>query len=196
MIIGGGPIGVELAQAHRRLGAEVTILEAYGILSREDPELSSVVIDQLKREGITLHEGVTIDRIEPAEDKDATPYGATLHFFPHSGWGSSRWTPTLWRQPMCLSPRVDAPMCLTSGWKLLASATASGALRSNPTMKTSNRRVYAIGDVAGGMQFTHVAGYHAGLVVRNILFKLGAKEKHTHRTACHLHGARVGSCGL
>jgi pyruvate/2-oxoglutarate dehydrogenase complex dihydrolipoamide dehydrogenase (E3) component len=45
-----------------------------------------------------------------------------------------------------------------------------------PTLRTSNRRIYAIGDVTGGMQFTHVAGYHAGLVVRNILFRLGAKE--------------------
>ena len=68
-------------------------------------------------------------------------------------------------------------------------------IKVKPTMKTSNKRVYAIGDVTGGLQFTHVAGYHAGLVVRNILFKLGAKENRTtlpRVTFCEPELAHVG----
>ncbi|WP_321448161.1 FAD-dependent oxidoreductase [uncultured Cohaesibacter sp.] len=178
VIIGGGPIGVELAQAHRRLGAEVTILEAYGILSREDPELSSVVIDQLKREGVTLHEGVTLDRIEPAEDKDATPYGATLHFT-HTLDGGIAGDADFVEATHVLVATGRRANVSDLGLEAAGISYSERGIAVKPTMKTSNRRVYAIGDVAGGMQFTHVAGYHAGLVVRNILFKLGAKEN-TH----------------
>lgn len=175
VIIGGGPIGVELAQAHLRLGAEVTILEAYGILSREDPELSCVVIDQLKREGITLNEGVTIERIEPAEDREATPHGGTIHFSRSSEAGAKSGSDFVEATHILVATGRRANV---AGLGLEAAGIRHDerGIQVKSTMKTSNRRVYAIGDVAGGMQFTHVAGYHAGLVVRNILFKLGAKE--------------------
>ena len=64
LVIGGGPIGLELAQAFRRLGAEVTVLEAAQFLSKEDPECAAIVLDQLQREGIALRANATIIRAE------------------------------------------------------------------------------------------------------------------------------------
>nr|WP_321461707.1 FAD-dependent oxidoreductase [uncultured Cohaesibacter sp.] len=175
VIIGGGPIGVELAQAHRRLGSAVTILEADSLLSREDPELSSLVIDQLKREGITIHEGVTIEHIEPLAGEQTAPHAARLHIR-QGGQAQEAGSADVIEASHLLvaagrKPNVDGLALENAGIRFDAHGIAV-----NAKMKTSNRRVYAIGDVTGGMQFTHVAGYHAGLVVRNILFKLGAKE--------------------
>ena len=63
---------------------------------------------------------------------------------------------------------------MASAWRPPASTIDARGITVDKGMRTSNRRVYAIGDVAGGLQFTHVAGYHAGLVIRNTLFRLPA----------------------
>ena len=65
LVLGGGPIGVELGQAFRRLGSEVAIIEADKLLGREDPELAAIVIDQLRSDGIALHSGSKAVRVEP-----------------------------------------------------------------------------------------------------------------------------------
>src|SRR6266478_5305890 len=65
VVIGGGPIGCELAQAHRRLGSEVSLLEAATVLPKDDPELVDIVRRQLLEEGVALHEGATVTAVEP-----------------------------------------------------------------------------------------------------------------------------------
>lgn len=66
IVIGGGPIGVEMAQAHRRLGSQVTVIEGDRVLGKEDPDLAQVVIDQLRTEGVTLVEGQTVSEVSGA----------------------------------------------------------------------------------------------------------------------------------
>ncbi|MDX5350105.1 MAG: FAD-dependent oxidoreductase [Paracoccaceae bacterium] len=160
IVLGGGPIGVEMAQAHRRLGCEVTVLEAAKILGREDPEAAAMVAAQLKAEGIALLEGQPVVRLAGS----AGAIEATL------GDGTQV-------RGSHLLVAVGRKVAL-DGLGLDAAGIAHGpggisvtqALRS-----TTNRRVYAVGDAAGGLQFTHVAGWHAGIVVRQIVLGLPAR---------------------
>jgi pyruvate/2-oxoglutarate dehydrogenase complex dihydrolipoamide dehydrogenase (E3) component len=160
IVIGAGPIGLELAQAFRRLGAAVTVLEAAQPLAREDAECARIVLDQLAEEGVVLRQGVTVTRVEAT-------VGHAQCARTRAGYDASR-------QPSAggdgRRANVDglAPRCGAH------QAHARGIV-VNRGLRTSNRRVYAIGDVAGGPQFTHAANYHAGLVIRNALFRLPVK---------------------
>ncbi|WP_119306047.1 dihydrolipoyl dehydrogenase family protein [Cohaesibacter haloalkalitolerans] len=176
VIIGGGPIGLELAQAQRRLGAEVVVLEAFSLLSREDPELSSLVGNRLRREGITIHEGAKITRIDPPTNPEAHPHGARIRFSVPREDGKGETDEEILDASHLLVATGRTANVDGLGLEAAGIGYDRRGIAVKPTLRTSNRRVYAIGDVTGGMQFTHVAGYHAGLVVRNILFRLGAKE--------------------
>jgi len=165
IVIGGGPIGLELAQAHRRLGAKVTVLEAFTALSKDDPELAAVVLSQLREEGVEIVEGIRIETISQTEtgiraevSKDNENYFVDgSHLLVATG----------------RSPNLD-------GLNLEAAKIKYErfGIRVDRGLKTSNRKVYAIGDVAGGLQFTHVANYHAGVVIRNALFRLPIKASY------------------
>ncbi len=159
IVIGAGPIGLELAQAFHRLGAEVTVLEAAKPLAREDAELAEIVLDQLAREGIAIRSGIAIARVKPAKakigvsiksaDREETIEGS--HLLVAAG-----------RRPDIENLGLEAG----------GIAYDRNGILVNKGLRTSNKRVYAIGDVAGGAQFTHLANYHAGLVIRNALFRL------------------------
>ena len=158
IVIGAGPGGLELAQAHRRLGAEVTVLEAATALSQQDPECAAIVLDQLRREGIAIQEGVAVEGVDHGSNiriRIAAPRGERVIEGSHVLIATGR------------RPRVE-------GLDLRAAGIASGpnGIKVDRRLLTTNRRVYAIGDVTGGPQFTHVSNYHAGLVIRNALFRL------------------------
>lgn len=159
LIIGGGPIGVEMAQAHRRLGARVTVLDRSGLLPREDPELAGIVRRVLIEEGVTLMEGAAIGRVESAPGTVAVHYEQDGQ--EHRTEGDQILVAT-GRQPV------------TEGLDLEKAGVAAGAkgIEVGKSLRTGNRRIYAIGDVTGGMQFTHMAGHQAGLVIRSALFRL------------------------
>ncbi len=162
MVIGGGPIGMELAQAHRRLGAKVTVLEAFTPLGKDDPELTAVILKQLKSEGIDIRAGIRIERIE----KSSGGVHAVI-----TEEGKKR--------------RIEASHLLVAagrqpnvqglGLEDAGIEYDRSGIKVTRGLKTTNPRVYAIGDVAGGLQFTHMANYHAGIVIRNALFRLPAK---------------------
>jgi len=164
LIIGGGPIGLEMAQAHRRLGSKVTVVEGQKALGRDDPELAAIVLDQLRGEGITIEEQASVSEVE-ADGSDITVRWT----------GSDGTAGEVSGSHLLLavgrSPNVDGMGLAEAGIEYDRKGIKVGA-----DLRTSNRKVYAIGDVTGGLQFTHVAGYHAGLVVRSILFRLPAKE--------------------
>lgn len=162
VVVGGGPIGCELAQAHRRLGARVTIVEALTIMPKDDPELVAVVRNRLVTEGVSIHEGakvkavtgtagairVTVETREGERTIDGT------HLLVAAG-----------RRPNLQDLDLDKA----------GVAYSPKGITVDATLRTSNRKIFAIGDVAGGLQFTHIAGYHAGIVVRRALFRLPAK---------------------
>lgn len=162
LIVGGGPIGVEMAQAFRRLGTRVTVLERATLLPKDDPELVAVVRATLREEGVEIVEGAEILRLEPG------PGGGVAAVLRESiSGGERRIEGTDLLVAAGRTPTVEGLGLDAAGiaW------TATG-ISVDAHLRTTNRRVYAVGDVAGGPQFTHVAGYQAGLVVRNMLFRL------------------------
>ncbi|MFM2043531.1 MAG: putative mercuric reductase [Pseudomonadota bacterium] len=164
LVVGGGPIGIEMAQAHRRLGARVTVLDRGTIMPKDDPELVAVVRAALVAEGITLREGVSPARVE------ATAEGGVVVILTTPA-GEERVEGTHLLVAAGRKANVDGLGLEAAGIPYSPRGiTVDAGLRS-----TGNRRVYAVGDVAGGPQFTHVAGYHAGIVIRSMLFKLPAK---------------------
>ena len=159
IVLGGGPIGVELAQAYRRLGAGVTILDIGPILPKDDPELVAVVRASLEADGVEILERIEIMRAEPGpalvirrDGEERRVSGS--HLLVAAG----------------RRPNVEE-----LGLEAAGIAHDRRGITVDRGLKTSNRKAYAIGDVAGGLQFTHVAGYHAGLVIRNALFRLPIK---------------------
>ena len=163
IIVGAGPIGLEMAQAFRRLGSAVTVLEAAKPFAKDDPEAAGVVLDQLAREGVIVRAGVKVVKVAHTDGNVAVTVDDA---------GSEE--------------AVDGTHLLVATGR---KATVDGldleaagvrfdrrGIAVNRKLKTSNGRIYAIGDVAAGQpQFTHAANYHAGLVIRNALFRLPVK---------------------
>jgi pyruvate/2-oxoglutarate dehydrogenase complex dihydrolipoamide dehydrogenase (E3) component len=159
IVIGGGPIGMELAQAHRRLGCEVTVVEGARVLGREDPELAAQVTAALQAEGVRLVEGQPVVRLAGSEGTVEVTLGDGTQVT-----GSH------------LLMAVGRKVAL-EGMNLEAAGIAHTpkGVTVDARLRSTNRRVYAVGDAAGGPQFTHVAGWHAGIVIRQAMFGLPAK---------------------
>ena len=164
LIIGGGPIGMEMAQAHRRLGSDVTVIEGDKALGKDDPEMAAVVLEKLREEGIEIVEGALAERIE---GDDGT---VTVHTKDGGSYTGSHLLVAVGRKSNHGSLNLEAAGIET---------TRTG-VKVDAALRTTNRKVYAIGDAAGGLQFTHVAGYHAGVIIRSMLFGLPSKAKTDH----------------
>jgi pyruvate/2-oxoglutarate dehydrogenase complex dihydrolipoamide dehydrogenase (E3) component len=163
VVIGGGPIGMEMAQAHARLGSTVTVLEAFKVLSKDDPDLTRIALAAIREDGVDIKDEINIKSISQSADKS---FSITIE---QSGQASTL-SATHLLVAAGRKPNVD-------GLNLEAATveTNKAGIIVDNRLRTSNKKIFAIGDVAGGFQFTHVAGYHAGIVIRNILFKLPAK---------------------
>jgi pyruvate/2-oxoglutarate dehydrogenase complex dihydrolipoamide dehydrogenase (E3) component len=163
VVVGGGAVGVEIAQAYARLGARVTLIEGEErILAKEDPEMSAVVERALRAEGVAIRAGTSIDRIEP---------GPEGRFSVILAGGGEAIEGTHLLIAVGRTPVLDG-----LGLDLAGIAADRTGIIVDQGLKTTNRRVYAIGDCAGGAgagaRFTHAANHHAGLVIRNALFRL------------------------
>ena len=164
LIIGGGPIGMEMAQAHRRLGCDVTVIEGAKAFGKDDPEMAAIVLDNLRAEGVNIAQDATAEKI--------TGKGAaiTVHT-PKGDFTGSHLLIAVGRKVNTEKLDLDA-----GGIAYDRAGLKVGAdLRS-----VTNKKVYAAGDVAGGLQFTHVAGYHAGVLIRSMLFGLPSKQRTDH----------------
>ncbi len=167
IVIGGGPIGMELAQAHARLGAQVTVLEGMKPLGKDDPELAEVVLKKLAAEGIAIREGAKVERVEgrvgAIRVTIATAAGSEIvegtHLLVATG-----------RKPNLADLNLDA-----AGIKY-----DRRGIQVSSGLVTSNSKVFAIGDVIGGLQFTHMANYHAGIVLRRLLTRIPFKVRDDH----------------
>lgn len=162
VVIGGGPIGLEMAQAFRRLGSRVTVLERFQILMHDDQELVSVLRKALTEEGVVLQEGADVRSVT------GQPGSVTVHVSRDGQADSIEGTHLLVATGR--APVVDGLDLEKAGI-----AFSKKGIDTDKRLRTSNKRVFAIGDVRGGLQFTHVAGYDAGIVIRNALFRLPAK---------------------
>ncbi|MCF3639151.1 FAD-dependent oxidoreductase, partial [Rhizobium sp. TRM95111] len=163
LVLGGGPVGIEMAQAFCRLGSRVTVLENREILGRADPDLRRIVVDRLRAEGVTLLEGV---RVEAVENRAG---GVTAHLLASDG----RQTAVAGVRLLVAAGR--RPVVDGLGLESAGVRHGPGGIVVNGGQRSSNRRIYAVGDVAGGPQFTHVAGHQASLVLKGILFRAWAR---------------------
>lgn len=154
LIIGAGPIGLELGQAFHRLGASVDIVDIAPPLGRNEPEHAQILIDALADEGITFH--------APARTKliKKTKAGISLEFENGEKISGTHILVAAGRRPVTDGLGLDA-----AGVK-----TERGAITTNPQLRTSNPRIYAIGDVSGRGGLTHAAGHHASVLIRNLYF--------------------------
>jgi pyruvate/2-oxoglutarate dehydrogenase complex dihydrolipoamide dehydrogenase (E3) component len=162
IIIGGGPIGIEMAQAHRRLGANVTILEGQKALAKDDPELTAVVLGALRDEGVAIREGALVERVSSA--------AGDIEVEIKTDTGTETITGTHLLLAVGRKPNLDGLGLEAAGIKY-----DKAGIEVDAGLVTSNRKVYAIGDCIGGPKFTHVANHHAGIVIRRALFWMPAK---------------------
>jgi len=187
VILGGGPTGLEMAQAHARLGCRVSVIEADRIAGREDPELAEGLRRVLHRDGVALHEGHRIARLEPASGggfiallEDGTRIAGS-HLLLAVG----------------RAPRL-------AGLDLRAArveATARGIATDAGLRSVSNRRVWAAGDIAdprgiGPRAFTHVAGQHAAVLAKRMLFRIPARVDYAALPRVTFTGPELAQVGM
>ncbi len=163
IVIGAGSVGLELAQAFFRLGAEVTVLETATALADDDPECAAIVLDALAREGVALRTGVEITQVRrllarvQVDIVTATDQGPRQETI-----AGSHLLVAVGRRPNLDRLDLDA-----AGIRY-----APDGIAVDRGLRTTNKRVYAIGDVTAGPKLSHLAHHQAGLVVRHALFRM------------------------
>jgi pyruvate/2-oxoglutarate dehydrogenase complex dihydrolipoamide dehydrogenase (E3) component len=166
-IIGGGPIGCELGQALSRLGSEVTIIAGSSrLLPQEDPEVAQIVANQFNAENIRVLTKTHVEKVEVINGKKVL-------------WAAGEKIAEVEQILVAAGrqPNIESLNLQAAGVEMRQKDEAgygnSGSkkgIRVNSKLQTTNPRIYACGDVIGGYQFTHVAGYEANIVLRNALF--------------------------
>ncbi len=158
VVLGGGPIGCELGQAFARLGSRVTLLEvAPRLLQRDHADAAQIVRERLEAEGLDVHTGAAIDGVSRRDGTievrcDGAP-------------------PIHADQVLVAAGRV--PRTSDLGLESVGvELTERGHVRVNGRLATTTRSIFAAGDVTGAPAFTHVAGYHGGLIVQNAILGL------------------------
>lgn len=162
LILGAGPVGVEMAQAFRRLGARVSLVDMARLLARDDPELTEILVSRLTAEGVTVLEHTEVLRAERR--------GSALALICRSNGAERRLEGSHLLVAAGRRANLDGLALDLAGVQY----TADG-IETDRRLRTANRRIFAIGDVVGPHRFTHMAAYQAGIVLRNVLFRLPAK---------------------
>ncbi|HVC61525.1 MAG TPA: FAD-dependent oxidoreductase [Acetobacteraceae bacterium] len=170
LILGGGPIGLEMADAFAGLGSRVTVAEAATIASREDPELVAGLRDMLAVRGVALLEGVTVAAVEAGTDGGGGT-GPVLVLADGRRIAGSHLLVAVGRRP-----NLEGLELAAGG----VQASRAGIVTDRGLRSVSNRLVFAAGDIAdpagiGPRAFTHVGSYHAGIVIRRAVFRLPAR---------------------
>ncbi len=164
MVVGGGPVGVELAQAFARLGSQVTLLQGRDrLLPREEPDVSAAIAEALARDGVRLEFGARLESVSQSGEKKIVQA--------RQGEKLVQVEADALLIALGRAPNVE-------GLRLEAAGVASGqqGITTDDHLRTTAPNIYAIGDVIGGYFFTHVAAYHAGVAVRNALVPVGRKK--------------------
>jgi pyruvate/2-oxoglutarate dehydrogenase complex dihydrolipoamide dehydrogenase (E3) component len=183
MVLGGGPIAVEMAQAFCRLGSKVEVIQRSGqILSKEDPDLAQAVRQQLEAEGVKFHLNTSLKEVRKAnghkevvfeqDGREVVARGAEILV-------------SLGRRPNLEGLNLEG---------IGVEYTKKG-LKLDERLRTSLSHIYGAGDVTGAHQFTHAAGYEGGVVLANAVFRLPRKASYTHMphaTYCQPELASVG----
>ena len=183
LVAGGGSVGLELAQAHRRLGSEVTVIEHGRALSRDDPELRDYLLKCLRDEGVRVVENARIERIEPFGSNIQTVFAILGKSY---SMESTHLLAAIGRSPATAGLGLDEAGIKYNG----------RGISVNQSLRTSNRKVYAIGDVTGEENFAHAASHHASVTVRNALFRVSARADHGNMPWVTFTDPEVAHVGL
>ena len=162
-VVGAGVEGLEMAQAFRRLGARVTVLEGGTPLAHHDPELADVVLRRIAGEGVDIRTKAELRAVAPSEA------GVSLTVAGGTGLASFEASHVLLATGR--SPNIGG-----LGLALAGIVATPGGIEVDARLRTANPRIHAIGDVvAGGRRFTHVAAHQAGIVLKNAVLRLPAR---------------------
>ncbi|AMK76375.1 MULTISPECIES: dihydrolipoyl dehydrogenase family protein [Methylomonas] len=185
LVLGGGPIGCEMAQSLARLGSRVTLFDlAPRLLPREDADISAVVWGRFKQEGIDLHLGIQVLKVE---HNNGEPRVLLEH--PQQGqyWLSGS---------HLLIAAGRKPNLENLGLRLAGVELDNGRLILDARLRTSNKNIYACGDVAGPYLFTHMAEHQAGVVLKNALFHWPSKAQTRNIPWCTYTDPELARVGL
>ncbi|HHH48359.1 MAG TPA: pyridine nucleotide-disulfide oxidoreductase, partial [Gammaproteobacteria bacterium] len=156
LVLGGGPIGCELAQSFQRLGSEVTLVQrGERLLPREDAEISAMVMQRFAGEGMTVLAGHTARRFEDANTLICEHAGKEIEI------AFDRVLIALGRQANTEGFGLEA---------LGVRITRGGTIEADPLLRTNIPNIYVCGDVTGPYQFTHTASHQAWYASVNALF--------------------------
>ncbi|WP_430431511.1 dihydrolipoyl dehydrogenase family protein [Oceanicaulis sp.] len=160
IVLGAGPIGAELGQAFRRLGSDVTIIEAGVPLARFEPEHAALVTDALMSDEVTLHAGLSATKVSH-DDK-----GVTVNLSDGQSVTGSHILVATGRKPVLDGLNLEAAGVETDARGIVC----------DDRLRTSNKRVLAAGDIAGKGGLTHLAGWHGSVILRNLYYGLSTAQ--------------------
>ena len=185
IILGGGPIGTEMSQAFCRLGTKVTVVNRGNqILGKEDKDMADAVLEVLKAEGVIFHLDSTIEEVKNLGNrkevviKDKTGRISRLE------------------AEMILVALGRAANVNDLGLESIGVEIGSRGIVVDNRLRTSQKHIFAAGDVNGGYQFTHAAGYEGGIVVSNAIFRLPRKANYTYLPWCTYTQPELASIGM
>jgi pyruvate/2-oxoglutarate dehydrogenase complex dihydrolipoamide dehydrogenase (E3) component len=185
IVLGAGPIAAEMAQAFCRLGTRVTVIQRSGqILSKEDKDMADIVQQELAREGVVFQMNAAVVRV--------ADLGREREVVIKNEAGT---TQTL-RAEAILVALGRAPNVAGLGLEKIDIPFDRKGIKVDSHLRTSHRHIYAAGDVIGGYQFTHVAGYEGGVVLSNGVFHLPKKADYTHVPWCTYTHPELASIGM
>lgn len=194
-VIGGGPIGVELAQAFQRLGSDVTIIETLDrIMAREEPELTEHLTKQLKQEGIRILTGHVATRVDRRGTQRSITIKTVSPKLANADVGSQKTEILEVDEILVATGRL--PNTEGLGLETVGIKTENGWLTVDSKLRTSEKHVFGAGDVTGRFLFTHVADHQARTVVQNALFPVRTNIKYDVIPWCTFTDPELAHVGM
>ncbi|ACV68784.1 dihydrolipoyl dehydrogenase family protein [Desulfohalobium retbaense] len=184
VVLGAGPIAVEMAQAFTRLGTEVHVLQRSGqILSKEDKDMADMALSRLLAEGVRVHLNVAVQQVEKTGD------GRVVHFTNYDGEAQRLETENI-LVALGRRPNVEG-----LGLDNAGVVTSAKGIEVDDRLRTAQKHIYAAGDVTGRHLFTHAAGYEGGIVVSNAVFHVPRKVDYSLLPWCTYTDPELASIG-
>ena len=188
IIVGAGPVGCEMAQAFRRLGSAVTVVDMAGrILPREDSDVASVLQRQLESEGIRYRLGITVGGV-----KQGDAHAGRIRMTLRTANGAVEQIAA--SHLMLAAGRV--PNIEGLGLEAAGVRVENGRILADESLNTTNSDIHVVGDVAGGHPFTHVAEHHAGVILRQTVLRMRWTKPSTAIPWCTYTDPELARVGL
>jgi pyruvate/2-oxoglutarate dehydrogenase complex dihydrolipoamide dehydrogenase (E3) component len=185
IILGGGPIGIEMAQAFNRFGTQVTVVDmSTQILGKEDQDMAEAVMGVLQAEGVKF-------RLQSAVASVREENTRKIVTLKDAGGRSQPLEAEALLVAIGRAANVEG-----LGLDAIGVEYDRGGIKVDDRLRTRHKHIYAAGDINGGYQFTHAAGYEGGIVVSNAVFRLPRKVDYTHLPWCTYTDPELASIGM